>query len=1711
MSIFNFSSTQSIAIPLSGAIGASNPYPSSINVSGLVGNLTKLTVTLNNLTHTYSRDIDILLIGPTGAKILLMSDVGGSSSLSNLTFTFDASATGFLPETGQPTSGIYKPTDFTDVNGADTFANSPAPTGPYGVDLSVFNNTSPNGTWRLYVVDDGVGDSGSLAGGWSIAVSMPNQPPVIAGGNAVNFAENGAGTVYATVASDPDAGTVLAYSLTGTDAGLFNISNSGVVTFKNAPNFEVPTDNGGNNVYDFVVNASDGSLTATKAVAVTVTNVNEAPVLTGTQATLGDGTEDIAYTINVADLLTGFTDVEGDTLSVANLTATNGTLTNNNNGTYTFNPTANYNGVVNLSYNVIDGKGGTVAASRSFSLVAVNDAPVLTGTQATLGDGTEDIAYTVNVSNLLQGFTDVDGDTLSVANLTATNGTLTNNNNGTYTFNPTANYNGVVNLSYNVIDGKGGTVAASRSFSLVAVNDAPVLTGTQATLGNGTEDIAYTVNVSNLLQGFTDVDGDTLSVANLTATNGTLTNNNNGSYTFNPTANYNGLVNLSYNVIDGQGGAVAATNSFNLTAVNDLPTVTNATQSLTGGTTLTLPNTVFTSNYSDLETPYIVKVKITTLPSNGVLALNNVAITQNQEILAADLAQLTYKPTADFSGTNTFTWQGSDGTDYSTNSATVTLTVTAPVATNIFEVTQATDNGLGDTVGSLSWAIKQANNTVGLDTIKLTTDVRLAFDSSVTRMKTLINSDMIIDGYEPNYGSHLISGDRNNNGLVDAADRPIFFVYGGEEAYLDYDPAVFSDKGSNGIVDVSFKDLTLYGGVAQGDISAAGMGNGGNGGDGGFGGAGGSNGDAGENWPGMSSYPLTDDNGNIVLDDNGQVIFVYPDLDAGGVSGLQGKAGFGATEASGYLGAGMGGAIFIRTGTLNITNSSFTANGAKGGRGVDQDYLVSAKGYGGAIFAMTQDAIDAQNLINAQGMPTKPALVNIDSATTFTANIASSSLVNPNLALTQTFMGTNLNTNAVWGTTAKTAAGKGMDGPIAGGTVFFDANLNGLQDAVEPFTTTDSTGNYVLVISNEFDTNGNGTINPSEGVYVLVGGTDAITGQTFTGTLKATPGSTVITPLTSLINALVNTGLTAAQAETQIETALGLPSGIDLSTFDPVEAAQTGSADGQKILAAQVAVQTLITQLSQSIQTVSPGLGTNTIGDAVGKALTNAIQSGSLDLSNTTQVESLLNSTVNTLTTNDNTLNLQTITDNASQLAQVAAASSEQILTATDASELFQAQTVAQGSTTSDLKSALNAPQTFANVVTNNTGTNLDNKVAAATINVLPVAVGDTFSTDEDISITTGNLLTNDSTIGNGTLTLSAVNGVTSDVGQALTLESGAILTVNANGTFSYNPNQKFDYLKVGESKTETFSYSLTSGTSTDIATVTLTINGVNDAPIIGSSIISNPNISVLENTTGTFLFITATDPEGSTLSYGLTGTDANLFNVDGVTGGVSFKTVPNFENAIDSGVNNVYDINVTASDGSLTTSQALAITVTNINEAPTAVNLNNQITAIAENTSTATRIKVADIAITDDALGTGAIALTGTDAASFEADATGLYIKAGISLNFEAKSSYAVTVEVNDPTVGSAIDATTNFALTVTNVNEAATNVTLSNNAIAENVAAGTAIGVFNVTDVDSTSFAYSLVSGTGGNDNSAFTIDNGTLKINVSPDFETKPSYSY
>jgi VCBS repeat-containing protein len=110
-----------------------------------------------------------------------------------------------------------------------------------------------------------------------------------------------------------------------------------------------------------------------------------------------------------------------------------------------------------------------------------------------------------------------------------------------------------------------------------------------------------------------------------------------------------------------------------------------------------------------------------------------------------------------------------------------------------------------------------------------------------------------------------------------------------------------------------------------------------------------------------------------------------------------------------------------------------------------------------------------------------------------------------------------------------------------------------------------------------------------------------------------------------------------------------------------------------------------------------------------------------------------------------------------------------------------------------------------------------------------PVAADDAFTTDEDNALF-DNLLANDSDLDLDTLTVTAVNG--SALAGTITLASGALLTVNADGTFAYDPNGVFEALAVGTAATDGFIYTITDGSGFDTASVTITVEGVNDAPV---------------------------------------------------------------------------------------------------------------------------------------------------------------------------------------------------------------------------------------------------------------------------------------
>src|SRR5439155_1083519 len=128
---------------------------------------------------------------------------------------------------------------------------------------------------------DGVHDTTQAL---AITVTDTNDvAPTITSGTTASEAENTAANtvVYTATATDPDTNGTVSFSLSGTDAALFSInSTTGEVRFAAAPDHEAPADANHDNVYDLIVHANDGVHDTTQAVAITVTDVNEAPVIT---------------------------------------------------------------------------------------------------------------------------------------------------------------------------------------------------------------------------------------------------------------------------------------------------------------------------------------------------------------------------------------------------------------------------------------------------------------------------------------------------------------------------------------------------------------------------------------------------------------------------------------------------------------------------------------------------------------------------------------------------------------------------------------------------------------------------------------------------------------------------------------------------------------------------------------------------------------------------------------------------------------------------------------------------------------------------------------------------------------------------------------------------------------------------------------------------------------------------------------------------------------------------------------------------------------------------------------------------------------------------------------------------------------------------------------------------------------------------------------
>jgi hypothetical protein len=163
-----------------------NPYPSDITVSGVGANVADVTVSISGFNHTWTDDLDIVLVGPNGNNIVLMSDCGGTADLVNTNLTFsDAGATQLT--TAQVVSGTYLPSN---IGTANNTAPCPTPSS-LTTFAAAFAGGAADGTWSLYVYDDAAGDGGNWAS-WSITITpaTPTAPVITSTAPANAFVGN---------------------------------------------------------------------------------------------------------------------------------------------------------------------------------------------------------------------------------------------------------------------------------------------------------------------------------------------------------------------------------------------------------------------------------------------------------------------------------------------------------------------------------------------------------------------------------------------------------------------------------------------------------------------------------------------------------------------------------------------------------------------------------------------------------------------------------------------------------------------------------------------------------------------------------------------------------------------------------------------------------------------------------------------------------------------------------------------------------------------------------------------------------------------------------------------------------------------------------------------------------------------------------------------------------------------------------------------------------------------------------------------------------------------------------------------------------------------------------------------------------------------------------------------------------------------------------
>ena len=1548
----------------------------------------------------------------------------------------------------------------------------------------------------------------------TVTVTDVNEAPSFTSSSTASAAENNSGTVYTATASDVDASDTLSYSLVGgADLKLFAL-NGTELSFIEAPDYEsLPAS--GDNVYEVELRVTDsGDLSTDLALSITVTDVNEAPSFTsGTSTSVSENTSGTVYTATASDVdasdtqtysLVGGADQELFALNGADLSFIAApdyeSLPASGDNTY------------EVQLRVTDSGDLSTDLSLSINVTDVNEAPSFTSAPASTNaaENTSGTVYTATAQDpedvlLVFTISGTDADAFSISTTTSTQAEIAFSTPPNFEAPADSDGDNVYELTLQVTDGSTAPISQAISISVTNVNEFDASFGSEPDADSATNQIAENATAGTAV-GITAaaVDGDagtSISYAfaessstsailfSIDASSGIITLRNSNSLDFESASSHE----LVIVAASSDGSSVTHTFTVAVTDIDEAPTIANSATAVSfteGGS-----GTVYDAAASDPENATLSyslsgdDFSAFTISAEGLVTFNSVP---------------DYDSAADADGNNIYaiTIEVSDGTNATTQAITVTIIDLdeAPSITNTATSASVTENSTGTVFdasatdpenATLNYSLAGADadalsiDSSGLISFNIAPDYDNPIDANsdnvysitieVADATTTVSQDLAIT--VTNINEHATStpadADASPDQISESATAGSAVGITAAATDADRDDSVsysftddaltsgfFSIDATTGVITLTSSNSLDFESAQQHELSVKAT--------------------SGDGSSASETFTVA-----VTDHDEYDVEFAAePDADA--------NANQVAENVSAATAVGITAVASDQDGSNNSVSYSFANDST-----TDASGLFDIDASSGVVSFNASSVLDYETDAQSYSLNIKATSADGSSAThTFTVAVTdineAPTIANSATAVSFTEGGSGTVYDAAASDPENATLSYSLSGDDFSAFTISAEGIVTFNSSPDYDSAADADGNNIYAITIEVSDGTNATTQAITVTIIDLDEAPSITNTATSASVTENSTGTVFdASATDPENATLNYSLAGADADALSIDSSGLISFNIAPDYDnPID------ANSDNVYSITIEVADATTTVSQALAITVTNINehaTSTPADA---------DASPDQISESATAGSAVGITAAATDADRDDSVSYSFTDDALTSGFFSIDATTGVITLTSSNSLdFESAQQHELSVKATSGDGSSASETFTVAVTDHD--EYDVQFAAE-----PDADANANQVAENVSAATAVGITavaSDQDGSNNSVSYSFANDSTTDASGLFNIDA-------SSGVVSFNASSVLDY------ETDAQSYSLNiKATSADGSSATksfsVAITNVDEAPVFASSV---SEVSFEENlATDTAVYdASATDPEGATTTYSLAGADAARLSIDS-SGIITFSNSPDYDYPADADANNIYQITIVASDGSITASQELAISITNVNEAPEFASTSAAVDA-PENSAAAFYTASADDQDADTSM--TYTLYGGADMDFFDLDASSGSLSFKQAQDREAAANdvdldytYAVEIAASDGEFNAPTNLT--LAITLTNVNEAPTVTnTVQEVSVLEATANSSANFAYTITatDPESDLLTFTL----GGDDASAFDINSGTGAISFKagssgtgsdPDYDT------